>query len=114
MSRYFNRVIIKTNDDLYTDVLERRDVRHISLHALGRIGYPSVQEAESLQKQPHIWTMGDRLSKLAERYYNDPRLWWVIAWFNKKPTDAHFHYGDLVYIPMPLETAVRYFNLSIH
>jgi len=30
----------------------------------------------------HIVTQGDRIDLLANRYYQDPGFWWVIAWAN--------------------------------
>ena len=47
----------------------------------------------------HIWSRGDRLYKLGYQYYGDKNSYWLIALFNKKPTDADYKYGDIVYIP---------------
>jgi len=55
-----------------------------------------------LQKVGHIWTLGDRYYKLAHQHYGESQYWWVIAWFNKKPTEAHLSLGDVVYVPLPL------------
>ena len=46
--------------------------------------------------------MGDRYHKLAEAYYGDATYWWVIAWFNKKPTESHISPGDVIRIPTSL------------
>jgi len=38
----------------------------------------------------HVVIQGDRIDLLANRYYQDPGLWWVIAWANNLeilPTD---------------------------
>lgn len=45
------------------------------------------------------WNYGDKLYKLAERFYGDPKLWWIIAHVNMKPTDSHYEVGDTVIIP---------------
>ena len=45
---------------------------------------------------------GDRLDNLAYEFYGDPRYWWVIAWFNKKPTESHCSLGDIIRIPKPI------------
>jgi len=37
-------------------------------------------------------------------------MWWVIAWYNQKPTEAHFNVGDVVYIPTPLANVLQYFK----
>ncbi len=66
---------------------------------------PNVTAKEMATIEPigHIWTTGDRLYKLAEKYYNDPTLWWVIAWYNNRPTEGHFKVGDVIQIPTPIE-----------
>ena len=51
----------------------------------------------------YIWGVGDRYFKLAHRFYGDSKLWWVIAWFNKKPTESHVDVGDLILIPTDLD-----------
>lgn len=45
------------------------------------------------------WNYGDKLYKLAERFYGDPKLWWIIAHVNMKPTDSHYEVGDTIIIP---------------
>ena len=45
--------------------------------------------------------------KLAREYYGDPTLWWVIAHFNKMPTEGHVELGDMIYIPLPVGRVVR-------
>ena len=47
----------------------------------------------------HIWSHGDKLYKLAHKYYGDRNLFWLIGLYNNKPTDAHYRYGDVVFIP---------------
>ena len=46
--------------------------------------------------------MGDRYYKLADGYYGDSRYWWIIAWFNKKPTESHIKVGDIIRVPTSL------------
>ena len=36
-----------------------------------------------------------------KKYYGDAEYWWLIAWYNNKPTESHFKLGDVVYIPLP-------------
>ena len=55
----------------------------------------------------HIWSHGDKLYKLAQRYYKNINLFWVISLFNKKPTDADYQYGDIVYIPVNVRDFLR-------
>ena len=48
---------------------------------------------------------------MAAKHYGDPKLWWVVAWYNKRPTDAHYNIGDKVFIPKPLEKILRNFRV---
>jgi nucleoid-associated protein YgaU len=56
----------------------------------------------------HVWTSSDKFYNLAAEYYSDPEMWWVIAFYNQKPTEFHLSPGDIVYIPTPLETVLYY------
>ena len=47
----------------------------------------------------HVWSHGDKLYKLAFKYFGDKDLFWIIGLFNNKPTDSHYSYGDVVFIP---------------
>ena len=49
-----------------------------------------------------------RLDLLAYNYYGDRKLWWVIAQYNKKPTEQHLSDGDPVKIPFPLAIVLKY------
>jgi nucleoid-associated protein YgaU len=54
--------------------------------------------------------LGDRYWKLASRYYGDPKLWWAIAWYNQRPTEAHLKAGTKIFIPQPIDKVLSYFN----
>ena len=51
----------------------------------------------------HVWKRGDRLFKLARTYYDNEDVFWMIGLFNRKPTDAHYKFGDIVLIPMEID-----------
>ena len=63
---------------------------------------------QSLQTTTHMWRRGDKFYKLAFDHYGDSRLWYIIAWFNKKPTEAHVKDGTILFIPKPLESILSY------
>ena len=46
-----------------------------------------------------ITTMGDRLDLLAQDFYNDISLWWIIASANALP-------GDSIYIPIGMQIRI--------
>ena len=74
-SRYNNARPFINNNELYEEFFEDGDVNYIRQYRTGMLTQPT----------------------------GDPTLWWIIAWYNLKPTESHFKIGDLVYIPLPLD-----------
>ena len=109
-NRYFNRDIIINDDDQYKkEFFEKsRDIKSVRQYDTPVFKYPTVDEISELQIIEVVWQSNSRLYKMASTYYNDPSLWWVIAMFNKKPTEAHFKLGETIYIPLPLEQVLRF------
>ena len=87
--------------------LEKRGRKRITQYETPTIYFPSHEAIRTLNSVSHIWKVGDRYFKLAHKYYEDSRYWWVIAWYNKKPTEAHLKTGDIIYIPTPLDRAIE-------
>ena len=94
-------------------MFEDRNVDFIRHFRTPTLGFPTAKQMKSFQRLPHLWTLGDRYYKLAYTHYQEPEYWWVIAWFNQKPTEAHVSVGETVYIPMPLEAILTYIYGSI-
>lgn len=57
---------------------------------------------------------GDRLDKLAANYYQDPVLWWVIAWANdiELPQRA-LAAGNKLIVPDPAYVSNILFNIKV-
>jgi nucleoid-associated protein YgaU len=103
-NRYDDRMVFRNDNEIYENLLEARDVKFIRHFNTPRMSSPSTSQMRQLQTLQHIWKTGDRFYKLAARYYISPSYWWVIAQFNKRPTEGHLVPGDVIYIPLPLET----------
>lgn len=89
---------------VYEDFFERTGYEEIIHHGLIPFGDPkSLEFKEKIQLHHHIYSVGDNLCKIAHKYYGDARLWWILAWYNTKPTDFHCKIGDTIKIPVPLE-----------
>ena len=73
--------------------------------------YPSFEELKELRTVDVFWGLGHRFYKLANQYYGDPQYWWVIAYFNKAPTEHHVQVGDRIQIPLPLEEVLNLYGL---
>ena len=108
MSRYTNRSIFRNDNDLYEEFCEERDVKYFRQYATPNLVYPTAIDMRDLKTIPHIWKRGDRYFKLAHEHYGDSTLWWIIAWFNKKPTESHIKLGATILIPKPLTKIIRY------
>jgi hypothetical protein len=111
MSRYERSKTIKNTNPAYEDVFEDRGKNFIRQYATPKYRAITREQIGTLNNIPHVWSEGDRYYKLAESFYGDPKLWWVIAWFNKKPTEAHVNFGDLIYVPLPLERVLSYYGV---
>jgi hypothetical protein len=107
VSRYSNREIVNNNSPRYKEVREERNIRVLRQFVTPVLKHPSAKEIRSLTVRHETWKVGSKLFKLAKKYYNNPRLWWIIAWYNQKPTEADFKIGDIVEIPTPLEQVLR-------
>jgi len=108
--RYDNRAIFFNQESLYEKLFEDRNLSGIRHYGRADITYPEAKDLTRITKKRHIWKTGDRYYKLSVANYGTPQYWWVIALFNKKPTDASLKTGDLIYIPLPLESILRLFN----
>ena len=86
MNRYSLKLKIRNTDEMYENYFEERGVNTINHYDTPIFEYPSTSELNGINTIEHIWTYGDRYFKLASKYYGDPKMWWVIAMFNKKTT----------------------------
>ena len=106
-SRYIN-VPIRTNAaEIYQELLDKRHVKKIKQYMSSDLASPNkVISKPHITEVKHIWRTGDRYFKLAYKYYGDSELWWLIAWYNEKPTENEVSLGDVVVIPLPLTTVL--------
>jgi nucleoid-associated protein YgaU len=87
----------------YKELFKKRKVKRPLQFATPVLKNVSDSDLKDLNLVPHIWKTGDRFFKLAAKFYGDAELWWVIAFFNYKPTDSHVTMGETIYVPLPLE-----------
>jgi|TARA_R110002020_G_scaffold192518_1_gene392689 hypothetical protein len=111
MGSRYNRTDNQELSDLdykkvYKDKFNNNRRQFIKKIATININYPSFEEMLDLDFENYIWTVGDRYYKLSTAFYGSPNYWWVIAWFNKKPTESHIKVGDVIRIPTSLGSAL--------
>ena len=112
ISRYKN-VDSFLNDDIdYKQVYSSRLTgKGIIQKETSSLIYPSQQQINTLIIETEVWSSSTRLSSLAYQYYGDSEYWWVIGFFNKKPLDCMFSNGDIVNIPLPLDSFLSMIGL---
>jgi|21_taG_2_1085346.scaffolds.fasta_scaffold04375_3 hypothetical protein len=89
---------VVNDSELYDELFDKRGVDKIIQYKT-KILSTSFKDKDIAHIEHH-WSHGDRYHKLASQYYNDFRLWWVIAIFNEKPSEASLKYGDKIKIPI--------------
>ena len=110
-TRYSRRKITRNRNKLYKKFFKDRNVNFVRQFRTPELSFPTPEQIRQLTVLSHIWTAGDRYYKLAFEYYGNSKYWWVIAWFNKKPTEGHLKAGDLIYIPTPLDKILNYYDV---
>lgn len=105
MSRY-TRTETEIDDSEYYKPI-RRGKKILSFHETPKMKNPSASQRATTKTSMHIWKYGDRFYKLANDYYGDVRFWWVIAWWNGIPTEAHLLGGELIRIPIDIQEALK-------
>ena len=105
MPKFINRERYVNNLDEYKDLIEDRGVENIEHFLSLKLNSGNYQRAYTTYED--VWKKGDKLYKLAHQYYGNIDHWWVIAFYNNKPTDAHFQVGDIVQIPYSPEEIIN-------
>jgi nucleoid-associated protein YgaU len=101
MSRYNNYKKLNNSSKYYRFLREKRDKsKNLVQYETPILYHPSVLERANLSTTTHIWAVGDRYYNLADQYYGNPSLWWIIAWYNGRPTEADAYPGDVLTIPL--------------
>jgi hypothetical protein len=111
MPRYENRDIFYNTNLMYSELFRDRNIKFLQQYATPELIYPTTEEINMLTNIPHIWKTGDKYYKLSHTHYNKADYWWVIAWYNKKPTESHLKVGDIIYIPKPLEMIFEFLDI---
>ena len=107
MSRYFNRPKAINNDEMYKRYLKKRGKGSIDQYRTPI--YNPVPEGilETFEIYSYIFQVGDAYWKISDAFYGDPKYWWVIASFNRKPTISHIKVGDIIHVPLDLTAALE-------
>lgn len=110
-SRYDGSTIFTNSEKIYKSIFKDRGVGRISQYGTRNLTYPSQQQMSQLTILTHTWAFGDQYYKLAHQAYGDSTMWWVIAFFNQKPTESELRFGSVVYIPHPIERVLSFYGV---
>jgi len=109
-SRYGKTDIFLNKDKNYKNVFfRRRGIEETYQYEFPRLSYPTNDFIASLTNTPEVWRATDKLYNVANEAYGSPEYWWVIAWYNKKASEAEFKVGEIYYIPQPLADVLGFF-----
>jgi len=113
MSRYDSSKKATNDNEFYGEFFEERNVK--SIEQFRTRSFPVLTSAvrRRFTSARHIWKMGDSYWKIASEYYGNPRLWWVLAWYNEKPTESHVKVGGILLIPTPVEEVISFFHSGV-
>lgn len=111
VSRYEDKEVGINATDRYKEIFRKRKVNYIRQFFTQELKHPTEEQIQNLSIIDHTWKEGDRFFKLAHQYYGDSTMWWVIAWFNRTPTESHADLGDTIHVPLPLERILEYYDL---
>tara|TARA_B100001059_G_C17366146_1_gene347498 strand:+ start:35 stop:376 length:342 start_codon:yes stop_codon:yes gene_type:complete len=102
--RYNNFRILNNSNEYYRFLRKRRDgLKNIQHYETPILYHPSVIDRANLETTVYIWSSGDHYYKLAHQFYGDSAYWWIIAWYNGKPTEVDVMPGDAITIPLDIE-----------
>ena len=96
MSRYSKRLTAINDDEQYRvdDIFENRGVQKIRQYVTPQFLRITEEQYRSIAYTRYYWKTGDRFWKLADKFYGDTSLWWIIASFNYAPTESHLEEGQ--------------------
>ena len=107
MSRYNSRLKAINAEQQYKKTFDKRGIKKITQYRTLEKEVFEQEVYDSIETIDYVWKYGDMYYNLAFRIYGDPELWWVIASFNKRPTEFHNKIGDVLKIPINLSDALQ-------
>ena len=108
MPSYIDDANAVITDDLYFETFQEKGVNYLRIKRTKN--FSKLQNQSYAILAEHVWSQGDTLFRLSNKYYGTYSLWWTISLINQKPTDAHYNIGDVVIIienPNQIETIMR-------
>ena len=97
------RRIINNNNYSYKNYLSSRNLKNVVQYSTPKFRYFTEEEMKNINFFEYTWTTGDRLYKLADRFFGTPNDWWLLLRFNKLKNETDIKAGDVLKIPYNIE-----------
>jgi len=110
MSRHGTTNTVRNEEELYEEFFEERGVNGITHYRTAKWNVLTPEIRSKFIREKYVWKAGDSYQKLAFDFYGNPKLWWVLAWYNMAPTEGHMKVGQILYVPKPIEKVLSFFN----
>jgi nucleoid-associated protein YgaU len=110
-SRYTPRRVFDNTEEAHEHLRESRGVKKIRHFETPHFNKLTTSDHRGLTVVLHLWTTGDRFYKLSHKYYGTTKYWWVIARYNRAPTEAHVKLGQKISIPLPLDKILAIYGV---
>ena len=107
MSRYTDRLKAINNKEQYDKLFEKRGVKQIVQYRSPSAVYVTDEQISSVECHNVTWYLGLSFERLAADFYGDSTQWWVIAGFNRIPTESHVELGQVIKVPKSLADALQ-------
>jgi hypothetical protein len=107
-SRYQYTDLIELTAQMRPGIFYRRGLTTVRQYARLKFNSPDAEDDETtaIETYERVMATGERMSKWAHEFYGSAEYWWVISWYNKRPTDSHIQLGEIISIPKDLEYAI--------
>jgi hypothetical protein len=74
-------------------------------------GYPRIDLLGDSNYAEYTWEFGDRLDRIANKYYQDDQYWWVIALVNAISYPLGIKVGTVIRIPLDINEILQKLEL---
>lgn len=107
MSRYISRRKAVNTNEKWETTLEERGLKELEQYTTPVFNNPTEKQLNRIKTKDYIWRHGDRFWRIAANEFSDPKMWWIIARINNKPSEHLLHSGDIIKIPTDLAIALE-------
>ena len=104
----YKREQFVNDDETYFFLFEMRDLEKVVQFTNKQI--PKRIKNLNISVFNYTWRQGDKLYKLAAKFYGSHKLWWIIALANKISCEADLSYGDVIIVPTTTKQILEAFS----